>query len=249
VRYLATIILSFLLSGSVVFASSQTGERYIDMLSQGGPTSIRDASKGIYHNRESDTYVLDVLAEVLLRNAPGGRGNVMIDALSWGCKALGQSGNPRYRTTLQQVSVTTGNRKLKKYARQALNSLGAGNGEQYVEGGVNLERAKEAIAASAELKREEVVKNADSSGMQPITVVKVDMSMQEVVDLMGPPNATTQYQTGKAYIPFNFKGGDLVRTVHLFRGQGRIIYSTRSHYDTTLRVIEVQVNPDESGYP
>ncbi len=196
-KYLAAIFLSMLLSYSVVFATSPAGEQYIDMLLSGGPTSIREASKGIYHTRETDTYVLDVLAEVLLEKPPGGRGNTMIDALSWGCKALGQTGNSRYRTTLQQVSATTSSRKLKKYAIQALNSLGGGDEEQYVAGGVNLEEAKETFAASTELKREEVIENANSSGMQPITVVKVGMSMQEVVDLIGPPNATTQYQTGK----------------------------------------------------
>lgn len=248
-KYLAIIFLSMLLNYSVVFAVSPAGEQYIEKLSSGGPASIRDAAKGIYHTRETDTYVLDVLAEVLLRNSPGGRGNIMIDALSWGCKALGQSGNSRYRTTLQQVDASTSSRKLKKYARQAIDSLGGGSEEQYLAGSVNLEEARDASAARAEMQREEAVDNAYSRGMEPITVVKVGMSMQEVVDLIGPPNATTQYQTGKAYIPFNFKGGDLVRTVHLFRGQGRVVYSNSSHYDTTLRVIEVQINPDESGYP
>lgn len=248
-KHLTTIFLFILLTCSTALAVTSAGERNIDMLTQGGPVSIRDASKNIYRSRETDTYVLDVLAEVVLKNSSGNLGQTMTDAIAWGCKALGQSGNPRYRTTLEQVIAQSSSSKLRKYAQQSLGLLGGGDVEQYMFGGVNLEEARVNASVAAEEQREQVEQNVSNTDWQPITVVKVGMSMQEVIDLVGLPNATTNYQTGKAFIPFNFKGGDLVRTVGLYKNQGRIVYTNRSNYDSTLRVIEIQINPNESGYP
>jgi len=45
---------------------------------------------------------------------------VTVDALSWYCKVLGQSGDPAYLPVLEQVSESAANKKLRKYAQKSL---------------------------------------------------------------------------------------------------------------------------------
>ena len=82
-----------------------------------------------------------------------------------------------------------------------------------------------------------------------LSKVKEGMSMQEVYELVGQPSATYTHQTGKAWIPFNFAAKDVSRTVALYKGQGRVIFSLVSAYSGVHRVLEIELNPDESGYP
>ena len=79
--------------------------------------------------------------------------------------------------------------------------------------------------------------------------LKIGMSMKQVTDLTGPPTDQGAYITGKAWIPFNFKGKDVARIVALYRGKGRIIFSQESVYSSVWRVLELQPNPNETGYP
>jgi hypothetical protein len=240
-----------LLSAALLFSVSSYAldaaeQRYIDMLTNGGPVSIRDAAKSIYNTGEKNQTVLDALAEVLLENyAKTDRDNV--DAMSWACKALGGSGNARYHDTLQEVAEKGGHRKLQKYASQSLDQLGDAKAEQYKKGMVSLASLKHNSSGKAE--KASAPAAAKNGAPQPLTVVKEGMSMQEVYDLVGQPTATTTHQTGKAWIPFNFKGSDNVRTIALFKGQGRVVFSNESNFSGNWRVIEVQLNKDESGYP
>jgi hypothetical protein len=68
------------------------------------------------------------------------------------------------------------------------------------------------------------------------------MSMQHVVDLIGPPTDTKQYITGKNFIPF-YMGTDTVRLDAHYKGQGRITFTGRP-----LRVYIIVNDPNESGY-
>jgi hypothetical protein len=68
------------------------------------------------------------------------------------------------------------------------------------------------------------------------------MSMQHVIDLIGPPTDTKQYMTGKNFIPF-YMGTDTVRLEALYKGQGRITFTGRP-----LRVYLIVNDPNESGY-
>ena len=131
---------------------------------------------------------------------------------------------------------------MRKYCNRAADDLGSAEGEQYAKGMVSPGHLRaESHAAPAV--------HASSGHYQPITAATVDMSLQEAEDLVGPPTATTEHITGKAFIPFNFKGADTYRIIYLYKGQGRIIFSAKNQYTHNLRVLEVQVNPDESGYP
>ena len=207
------------------YALNPAEQRYIDLLANGGPVSIRDAAKSIYNTGEKDQTVLDALAEVLLENyKKEDRDNV--DAMSWASKALGNSGNGRYHDTLKEVAENGGHRKLRKYAQQSLDQLGNATGEQYKKGSVSPAELNK--AGASKMDKAAAPASAKSGAVQPITAVKVGMSMQEVYDLAGQPTATTSHQTGKAWIPFNFKGGDSVRTIALYKGQGRVVFSNES---------------------
>jgi hypothetical protein len=72
--------------------------------------------------------------------------------------------------------------------------------------------------------------------------ISVGMSMQHVVDLIGPPNDTRQYMTGKNFIPF-YMGTDTVRMEAIYKGQGRITFTGRP-----LRVYYITIDPNEPGY-
>lgn len=245
IQVLIVLVCSLLVCN--VYAASAAGERYINMLTQGGPTSIRDAAKSIYHTGEKDIEVLDVAAEVLLKNQRDSSSNTMVDALAWVSKALGQSGNPRYKSVLQEV-VQNSHRKVAKHAKKALRSL-SGDAKQYQAGSVNLEAASKKAAANTKAQTAKLAKKMKAQGKASIADISKGMSREEVYSLMGQPTAVSSHQTGKAWIPFNFKGADVVRSNAFYKGQGRIVFSQDSVYSQNFRVLEVHINPNESGYP
>jgi hypothetical protein len=74
------------------------------------------------------------------------------------------------------------------------------------------------------------------------------MYSKEIVDLIGPPTDQKMFQTGKAFIPFHF-GGDNYRTEYHYKGEGVLTFSGGGMNATgSLKLIKVEVNPQESGY-
>lgn len=220
-------------------------QRYIDQLTRGGNVSIKQAAQSIYNTGEKDTEVLDVAAEILLqRYATAGKSN--IDTLAWVCRALGNSGNSRYHSALQEVADSDAPRKLRKYAKKALKEVGDAGPDQYVKGTANTSPGGGSAKKSAPAKAKPVA--AKKSGTAGLDIIVEGMTMQEVYDLVGQPTATSTYQTGKAWIPFNFGAKDLARTLLLYKGQGRVICS-HDGYSSTSRVLEVIIDPNETGYP
>ena len=68
--------------------------------------------------------ILDAVERELLkgyRDKPRNRNHV--DAMAWLVKALGASANPKYKPTLEKVARKAANRKLKGYARKALQNF------------------------------------------------------------------------------------------------------------------------------
>jgi hypothetical protein len=54
--------------------------------------------------------------------------------------------------------------------------------------------------------------------------LQIGMSIQQVMDIAGPPTDQGAYLTGKAFIPFYF-GSDRSRFELLYKGQGRLIFA------------------------
>ncbi len=248
-RALFVVAILGLISTSAMAAVDVVDQRYIDQLSKGGLSSIKQAAQSIYNTGEMDTEVLDVAAEVLLSRYPTAARNE-IDTLAWVCRAIGNSRNPRYSSALREVSEGSPDKKLRKYASQALSQVGDG-GTQYRKGTVNLAALRNSgssassSAAAAPAAAPAPASTGRGAGLEAI---KVGMSMQEVYDLVGQPTATTTHQTGKAWIPFNYGGKDLARTHLLYKGQGRVICS-HDAYSSVSRVQEVIIDPEETGYP
>ena len=236
----ATIIVGL---SSAAFALDAFEQRYVEMLSSGSMGSVKAASQDIFNTGEDNPAVLDHLAEVLLQNyanAPNGH----IDALSWAAKALGKSRNPRYRDTLNTIASSNANKKLRKYASQALENLSSSGVPQYKRGSVAPVKSSGGRASTSSAQS----RSATTTGAG-LSAVKIGMSMAEAYALAGEPTSSTGHVTGKAWIPFNFKGSDTLRQYSLYKGKGRIIFTNRSHYDRSWQVYEVQIDTSEPGYP
>jgi hypothetical protein len=65
----------------------------------------------------------------------------------------------------------------------------------------------------------------------------------EVRKVLGEPDNTTSYMTGKIFIPFYF-GKDAFRVDWLYEGQGRIVFS-RGAWGDQYKVIAIKYNENE----
>jgi hypothetical protein len=244
------------LVGINAWGLDEAGTRYVKMLANGGPSSIRSAAESIYNTGNTDQDVLDAAAETLAQNyRKNPSSETYADAMAWLCRALGNSGNARYKAVVEDVANNAESRKLKKHCDRAAGDLPkAAGATPYVAGSFDLSKYKEgadgaapvAAAASAAAPAAGAAPAAAGKGF---SVVKEGMSKEEVEALIGVPTAVTSHITGKAFRPFNFKGSDTHRVIALYKGVGRIIYSNSSAYTSTYRVVEVVNDSSESGYP
>jgi TolB-like protein len=92
--------------------------KYIRML-EAGEREQKDAAKRLVKAKYRDTTVLDVVEKVLLRKYQ----TADDDTMSWLCKALGASGQGKYKATLSKVANSASSRKLKRYAEESLEQL------------------------------------------------------------------------------------------------------------------------------
>ena len=227
---------------STAQATDAAGKRYIEQLTKGGPESIRQAAESIYHTNYTDQKVLDVAADVLLKGYQKNSDNSHQDAMAWICRALGNSHNGRYKAAVTKAAQSD-SRKLRKHCGNAADDLPASSGASFKGGAASSSKDSsepaEAAAKPAHGKK----------GKGSFANIREGMSMEEVVALIGAPTAMTTHLTGKAWIPFNFKGGDTVRQYALYKGRGRIIYSKESAYTSIFRVVTISPDANESGYP
>ncbi len=219
------------------------GQRTVEMLVRGGPESQREAAQNIYNGIDRNPDVLDVVAEVLLQTYQR-PGFIEVDATSWMCKALGASGDVRYKGVLQQIADKASERKVRKYAEQSLAMLPQGNAAPYIAGTVDLVKLR--AGALQEPQRSDATKGVPSE--VSFDRITIGMSMDEVFAFIGQPTATTSRITGKAWAPF-YHGGDTARMFALYKGKGRIVFSNSSRYAPVWRVIDIVNDPSESGYP
>ena len=77
----------------------------------------------------------------------------------------------------------------------------------------------------------------------PLAKIKKGMSDTEVRKILGEPDNSNSYISGKAFIPFYY-GGDTSRSDYMYSGKGRVVFS-RNQWNGQLKVIRVIYNPDE----
>ncbi|WP_051321375.1 hypothetical protein [Chrysiogenes arsenatis] len=246
--FLVSVSAFCLLGSTTTFALDAVEQRYVDQLTQGGAASIRSAAESIYKTGMRNEEVLDVAAEVLVQRYQIAAGRSETDAVAWLCKAIGNSGNGRYTELLSQVANGDVERNIKSHCGKAAKNMPQATGKKFVAGSVNLEKYRKGNNETAKPKPQKAPANSDSKGAS-FSDIRVGMSMDEVNALIGQPSSTFAHQTGKAFIPFNFKGGDTVRQVALYTGKGRIVFSQENAYTSVWRVLEVTENPNETGYP
>jgi hypothetical protein len=246
----------FALAGAVGLCSlnahavSESGQRYIDQLTRGGPVSIREGAQNIYHTSNTEQEVLDVAAEVLAQKYRSATDRGWIDAMAWICRALGASGDGRYKAIVGQAAKDGPHRSIKGHCGKAEDALPAATAGSYQAGSVNLERYRSGQSGAAPKAAAPAPKAAPAAqGSGSLASVREGMSLDEVSAIMGQPTGTYSHETGKRWRPFNFKGEDVHRIVHLYKGKGRIVFSQDSAYTTVWRVREVLQDPNETGYP
>ncbi|WP_051361918.1 hypothetical protein [Solimonas soli] len=242
---LAALAAASLVAAGAATAALSAGDQFnLEQIRSGSPGGIRAASQNIEAAHAAPIEVTDALAEMLLKNQTQ-NSNSFVDALSWACKALAATGNKRYYTTLKQIDDNAqAHKKTRKYCGNAAEALGGADGEQYAPGMA----ASSVAAPAAKGGGAAAVTTAGDGSFKPITEVKPEMSQQQAFAIAGPPTSSNAHVTGKAWIPFNFKGSDSYRTIAHYKGQGRIIFSNTSAYSTGQRVLEVQIDPNETGY-
>jgi DNA-directed RNA polymerase specialized sigma24 family protein len=252
---------SMLMGGLTCFVAinawglDEAGTRYVKMLANGGPSSMRSAAESIYNTGNTDQDVLDAAAETLLTNyRKNPTSETYADAMAWLCRALGNSSNARYKSVVEEVANNAESRKLKKHCDRAAGDLPKADGAGYVAGSFDLSKYKEGASAAAPAATAAAAPAAAAAAApagpgKGFSVVKEGMSREEVEALIGVPTAVSSHITGKAFRPFNFKGSDTHRVNALYKGVGRIIYSNSSAYSSTYRVVEIVEDSSESGYP
>lgn len=77
--------------------------------------------------------------------------------------------------------------------------------------------------------------------------LKIGMSLQEATDIVGQPNDQGAYVTAKAFIPFYY-GSDKTRWETVYKGQGRLIFSTQAGFGTGQYLTWIIHNASEQGY-
>jgi hypothetical protein len=237
------------LSAGSAGAMDASAQRYAQMLASGGVSSIQRAAEEIYSQSLTDQELLDVAAEALAQNYNNNTGETYADTMAWVCKALGNSGNGRYKALLTEVGDKAKARKVAKYCDKGAGNLPKGVAP-YVVGSVNLNNYKEGGSAAATAAPAKAAPAKTDSGKKAdFSLVKTGMSMEEVVSLIGEPTATTSRVTGKAFRPFNFSGKGSVNMYALYKGVGRLVLSNSSAYTSTYRVIEIVPDPTETGFP
>ena len=245
-------IMAMLMPTIPVMAVSPAGERYINQIVGGGNSSLRRASQSMYHNGMRERVVLDVLSEKLLQTY-NDSSQIGVDALAWACKALGQSGDSRYRNVLKTVNKKAKHSKVRKYAKQSLDNMPAGKVKKpYKKGSVNLKAMQKKLAkGQSPVPASKKSKGKRKSGKKKnsLSAIRKGMSLQEVNALVGDPTSTTGHITGKSFNPFYY-GSDHARVIHFYQGRGRIHFSQSSRYSRRVwRVMEVEIDPGEPGYP
>ena len=239
-----------------------SGQRYTTMLASGGPGTISSAAQDIFNTGMKDPEVLDVAAQVLVDLEPKTLlSGEFADAASWLCKALGISGNGRYKAVLESVVKADINKKTRKWCDKSADQLPKGATDSFVPGSVNVELYKDGgkgKPAAAATKPAAGAKSAPAAAAKPaptsgkpvdFSLIKEGMSQAEVDDLIAPPTAQSTRMTGKQFQPFNFGAKDLQRLKYLYKGVGHIEFSMKSGYNGVFRVIAVVPDPNETGYP
>jgi len=106
-------------SNLVVEGKSAEVTTYMKMLNVNDFFVQRLAARAIYHEKQTDTELLDLAEEKLkMLYLKAGLDGEWQDTAAWLCKAIGQSGEQKYIKFLAEVNDKTPYNKIRKYAKK-----------------------------------------------------------------------------------------------------------------------------------
>jgi hypothetical protein len=140
-KVFALVLVASLFGGSAFAEMNDLDKGYVDQIIKGSWGTLRQVSENMANTSYSNTEVLDVLAEVTLEKYPQtGADFSTVDSVAWMCRALGASGNYRYRPLLEKIADDKSvHRKLRAHCEKAAKGLPKSGANPYVAGTVNLE--------------------------------------------------------------------------------------------------------------
>lgn len=81
----------------------------------------------------------------------------------------------------------------------------------------------------------------------PMAKIEPGMRENEVMKILGPPDDSHAYVTGKAFIPWYF-GPDSTRFAAYYKGKGRVIFMGGNAWGGGRgKVVRVEYDPSEDG--
>lgn len=76
--------------------------------------------------------------------------------------------------------------------------------------------------------------------------VQMDMSQEQVRQIMGAPTREKQYVTAKRFIPYYYGADAGMNTEWTYKGVGRVVFGMNK-YSGKTRVIRIDYDPSEDG--
>lgn len=107
---------------SEVNRSEEVGKLMNGLSSAGSGTRIQTA-KVITQSGIEDQALYEKVAALLKAGYKNGTDSDHVDEMSWLCKALSASGDPKYKSLLQEVAKGSPSSKLKHYAEQSIDMI------------------------------------------------------------------------------------------------------------------------------
>lgn len=96
-------------------------QRVKNMLASDMPVLQLIGTKKIYRTYSQETKLLDAAEKLLLAGYQhNGKSKRHVDVMAWLCKALGNSGNVKFKATLQEAADNAASKKVRKYAKKNL---------------------------------------------------------------------------------------------------------------------------------
>ena len=120
-----SLLMSFTLAfaGAIQAAVPETPEEFVRVFQSGSQLEQEKAAQALEWAGLSSPQLFDLVEADLLKVLPQAKDKVAINYVAHLTKALGYSGNEKYRATLEKIIAEAPNSKLKKYAKLSLPKL------------------------------------------------------------------------------------------------------------------------------
>ena len=106
--------------------------------------------------------------------------------------------------------------------------------------------AQKAPAAQAAPAPAKPVKGAPAPAGSKLAKVQMDMTPEQVREIMGAPTNEKTYPTAKQFVPFYYGADAGINTEWDYKGVGRVVFGV-NRYTHVTRVIRIDSDPSEDG--